>query len=244
MAFGVGGVESQCGRQRIPGLGELSGEAQEDPAIVMNLGQVGACLGGVVEMFAGAGGFAFLPEDHAEPGQRFGVVGIEAQPVLEPFLDAIPAMEGKGPFQQCLVVGMPGQHLEPEFAHLVGGFLSVSDASGGMVRIGGVVGGIVVAVFEMQHGALRERDGRGESIGGLPVEIPAFDPQQPLPGPVGQRGVALHFAAEEVSMRVERQDRNIDRQGHRIPNEEVGLTGRKVERIGSEFDHLAGVGGG
>jgi len=153
------------------------------------------------------------------------------------------ATNGHGLLENFQIGGSAGEGLDAQFAHFVVGTFAVEDALGRMIRVGGIVGGIVVGKLEMERGSFGEMNGFGVTIIALPVEIPLFDPDEPFFGAVRAKGVGLGFATEKMGVGIDGEDIDIDRQDQRVADDFVGGAGGEIERVRTEFEGVAGVGG-
>src|SRR5437870_124970 len=99
-----------------------------------------------------------------------------------------------------------------------------------MIRVANVLCGIVVAVAHREDCSFGQKDRLSISIDRLPVDIPIFDPDQPLLRAIRKRSKSLKVFTQIMSMWVNGEHVDVDGQLEFVCYHEVFLSGWNVER--------------
>ena len=133
--------------------------------------------------------------------------------------------------QQQGVFAVSREQLKLEVRHLVGRSETGDNPPRRPVRIANVVAGIVVAVPHADDRPSGKGNRRRVSINILPLEVPLVDPQQLLFASVWQLRHPLHRFGQEMGMRVDRQNLDVDRQLEAIGHDKVFVARSNVNRV-------------
>ena len=131
--------------------------------------------------------------------------------------------------QQREIAGLPGEHVEQQAAHFVGGVFTPSHSLRRSIWITVIAGRVVVGQFAIESRVLGQGHQILKQILILPVEIPLPDPEQNADLAAGQGGGQLGFFGEVVRVCRNADSIHIRGQGERSAYLVICLPRRNID---------------